>query len=84
VSAVATADPPVITRPGDSHAHFPGRRQASGECSAKRLFEPSEATLEDSILGAWEALEARGRAECPVCRAVLERGGCPTCGSELT
>jgi hypothetical protein len=71
VSAVATADPRSITRTGDSH-------------SAKRLFEPSEVTLEDSILGAWEALEARGRAECPVCRATLERDGCASCGSELS
>lgn len=70
MSALATEERPVISRPGDSH-------------SAKRLFEPSEATLEDSILGAWEALEARGRAECPVCHAVLERAGCVTCGSRL-
>lgn len=83
MSALATEERPVTSRPGDSHPHFPGRRQASGECSAKRLFEPSEATLEDSILGAWEALEARGRAECPVCHAVLERAGCVTCGSRL-
>ena len=52
--------------------------------SEHRLFEPSEVTLEDSILGAWEALEARGRAECPVCSAEIAVGGCPTCGSELS
>ena len=48
-----------------------------------RLFEPSEVTLEDSILGAWEALEARGRAECPVCSGALEPSGCLRCGSQL-
>jgi DnaJ-class molecular chaperone len=51
---------------------------------SKRLFEPSEVTLEDSILGVWEALEVRGRAECPVCHGELERGGCATCGSSLS
>ena len=49
-----------------------------------RLFEPSEVTLEDTILGAWEALTAQGRAECPVCHGELERGGCATCGSSLS
>ena len=49
-----------------------------------RLFEPSEATLEDTILGAWEALTAQDRAECPVCRGELEPGGCATCGSLLS
>jgi DnaJ-class molecular chaperone len=53
--------------------------------SSERLFEPSEVTLEDSILGVWEALEARGRAACPVCHGELERGGaCATCGSSLS
>ena len=51
---------------------------------ATRLFEPSEVTLEDSILGAWEALMAHGRAECPVCHGELERGGCATCRSLLS
>ena len=49
-----------------------------------RLFEPSEVTLEDSILDAWEALTVHGRAECPVCHGELEPGGCPTCGSSLS
>ena len=51
---------------------------------ATRLFEPSEVTLEDSILGAWEALTARDRAECPVCHGELEPSGCTACGSQLT
>jgi hypothetical protein len=51
---------------------------------SERLFEPSEVTLEDSILGVWEALEVRGRTECPVCHGELERGGCATCGSSLS
>jgi DnaJ-class molecular chaperone len=50
---------------------------------SERLFEPSEVTLEDSILGVWEALEARGRAQCPVCHGELETSGCETCGSQL-
>ena len=50
-----------------------------------RLFEPSEVTLEATILGAWEALTAHGRADCPVCHGELERGGdCATCGSSLS
>jgi len=48
-----------------------------------RLFEPSEVTLEDQILGAWEALTARNRAECPVCHGELVTSGCKTCGSQL-
>ena len=49
-----------------------------------RLFEPSEVTLEEVILGAWEALTAQGRAECPVCHGELATSGCDTCGSQLT
>jgi len=53
--------------------------------SAGRLFEPSGSTLEDRILGAWEDLGERGRAECPVCRGELEpAGACRACGSELS
>jgi DnaJ-class molecular chaperone len=49
-----------------------------------RLFEPSEVTLEDAILGAWEALTAHGRVDCPVCHGELETSGrCETCGSQL-
>jgi len=51
--------------------------------SEDRLFEPSEATLEDSILGVWETLEARGRAECPVCSGAVTPSGCAGCGSQL-
>jgi hypothetical protein len=51
--------------------------------SEDRLFEPSEVTLEDSILDVWEALDARGRAECPVCSATLVPSGCAGCGSQL-
>jgi DnaJ-class molecular chaperone len=69
----AEAEAPAITvgRPHDAGA-------------MKRLFEPSEVTLEETILGAWEALTAHGRAECPVCHGELERGGCATCGSSLS
>jgi DnaJ-class molecular chaperone len=48
-----------------------------------RLLESSEVTLEDTILDAWEALEAHGRAECPVCHGELATSGCETCGSQL-
>ena len=48
------------------------------------LFEPSEVTLEEVILGAWEDLTAHGRAECPVCHGELEHGGCATCCSSLS
>jgi hypothetical protein len=52
--------------------------------AGSRLFEPSEVTLEDQILDAWEALTAHGRAECPVCHGELEHGGCASCGSSLS
>ena len=58
-----------------------GRPQDVG--AMQRLFEPSEVTLENTILGAWEALTAQGRAECPVCHGELETSGCETCGSQL-
>ena len=45
---------------------------------------PSRLTLEDLVLGAWEDLTARGRADCPVCHASLEPVGCTGCGSSLT
>ena len=62
----------------------PGDARLATEAS-NRLFEPSEVTLEDSILGAWEALEARGRGVCPVCHGeALGADGCATCGSHLT
>jgi len=70
MSAVATAEPPVAPR---------GLARSAG-----RLFEPSGSTLEDRILGAWEDLDERGRAECPVCRGELEVAGCRSCGSELS
>jgi DnaJ-class molecular chaperone len=59
-----------------------GRPQKEG--SAQRLFKPSEVTLEDVVLGAWEALRRDGRADCPVCSGELESTGCKTCGSELS
>jgi DnaJ-class molecular chaperone len=50
----------------------------------QRLFEPSEVTLEDTILGAWEALTAHGRTECPVCHGEMAASGCETCGTHLS
>ena len=58
--------------------------------SAPRLFEPASnpadgPTLEDVVLGAWEELIGRGRAECPSARERCPaEGGCPDCGSELS
>jgi len=46
--------------------------------------EPFEVTLEDRVLGAWEALTAGRFAECPVCHDPLGFAGCETCGSELS
>jgi DnaJ-class molecular chaperone len=71
VSAAAIETAVVVRRP-----------QEKG--SAQRLFEPSEVTLEDMVLGAWEALRSEGRADCPVCSGELEPTGCPTCGSKLS
>ncbi|MGH2963558.1 MAG: hypothetical protein ACRDL3_15415, partial [Solirubrobacterales bacterium] len=54
-----------------------GLRRDSGSAepragrSAERLFEPGGLTLEDVVLGAWEALVADGRAECPVCGGAM-------------
>jgi hypothetical protein len=61
-----------------------GESRRPFEQSAGRLFEPSGSTLEDSILGAWEDLAARGHAECPVCAGELGAAGCETCGAELS
>ena len=53
--------------------------------SPSRLFEPGEATLEDSVLRLWDELVAEGRAECPVCGGAMSAsGGCEGCGAELT
>ncbi|MGZ5359504.1 MAG: hypothetical protein ACXWF9_11025 [Solirubrobacterales bacterium] len=77
--------PAVATGPSAATATL-----ASGEGrpemahSTGRLFEPARSTLEDIILGAWEDLAARGRAECPVCHGELELAGCASCGSELS
>lgn len=60
------------------------RRLASGEVAPGS--EPS--TLEDVLLGAWEDLASRGRAECLVCGGPLESGpagaDCSGCGSALS
>ena len=41
-------------------------------------------TLEDLILGVWEDLAARGRAECPVCTGEIGHSGCSRCGSKVS
>lgn len=70
--AVATETAAVVKRP-----HEQG--------SAQRLFKPSEVTLEDVVLGAWEELVADGRVECPVCGASMSMlDGCGECGSDLS
>jgi DnaJ-class molecular chaperone len=71
VTALAAEAPaPALGRPQDVGA-------------MQRLFEPSEVTLEETILGAWEALTAQNRTECPVCHGELVTSGCETCGSQL-
>ena len=70
--AVATETAAVAKRPNQ-------------RSSAQRLFEPSEVTLEDVVLGAWEELVADGRVECPVCGASMSMlDGCGECGSDLS
>jgi hypothetical protein len=57
----------------------------SAEPRARRLFEPQEPTLEDSVLALWDVLVTDGRAECPVCGATISASaGCSECGSELS
>jgi hypothetical protein len=51
---------------------------------APQLFEASGSTLEEHILGAWEALRLNGRTECPVCGGGLTAAGCADCGSQLS
>ena len=45
-------------------------------------------TLEQVLDSVWEGLHADGAAECPVCRARMERtaagGECGGCGASLT
>ncbi len=71
MSAVATETAAVV-------------RRSQEKGSAQRLFKPSEVTLEDVVLGAWEALRRDGRTDCPVCSGELESAGCATCGSQLS
>ena len=78
MSAVATK-PSVATATLASGEGRPEMAHSTG-----RLFEPARSTLEDIVLGAWEDLAARGRAECPVCHGELEPAGCVSCGSELS
>jgi len=74
MSALATARP--------AEADLAERPQT--ERPAMTLFEPEGATLEDEILGVWEALSAGATAECPVCEGALSVHGCARCGSELS
>jgi hypothetical protein len=59
--------------------------ESQTEATRPRLSEPRGRTLEDVILGAWEALAAGRRAECPVCGGSMSMlHGCESCGSELS
>jgi tRNA(Ile2) C34 agmatinyltransferase TiaS len=49
---------------------------------------PRRLTLEQRLETAWEALRSTGQADCPVCRAPMQRAGdgsgrCGGCGSRL-
>ena len=59
----------------------PAERVEAGRSGHGR---PSRLTLEDLILGAWEDLDSRGLADCPVCRGALDADGCKRCGSHLS
>jgi hypothetical protein len=66
----------------------------SAVATLDRLEEPragspfdDRATLEDTILGAWEGLVVEGRCACPVCGGEMGAcgpgGACRDCASEL-
>ncbi len=69
----------------------PTRARPAGQrrnlASGPRAFD-DRATLESSILSAWEGLVVEGRCACPVCagemHAVAGGAGCTNCGSELS
>jgi hypothetical protein len=72
VAATATHDPALGEQPAPEDA-------------AERLFEPGGTTLEDLVLGAWDELVVKGRAECPVCGDSMSAAdGCWSCGAELS
>jgi len=71
MAAAATAPITVAAPP-------PAPRSARGP-----MGKPGS-TLEEMILGVWEDLAARGRAECPVCAAKITRWGCGGCGASLS
>jgi hypothetical protein len=49
-----------------------------------RLFDDG-LTLEDRILGAWEAIVVDGQGACLVCGgSMAAESGCPDCGAELS
>jgi hypothetical protein len=62
----------------------PGEVAEDVRMSRRIHAEPPGSTLEDVVLGAWEDLAARGRAECPVCRGEIAQRGCASCASELS
>lgn len=60
------------------------RRSLCEESDAYSPFDDG-VTLEDRILGVWEALVVEGRAACPVCGGSMAPAtGCTGCGSELS
>lgn len=76
MSAVATPAKRLERRP----ARTPG-------CTGGSPFD-DRATLEGSILSAWEGVVVEGRCACPVCGGAMVAGGCgascKNCGSELS
>ncbi len=74
-----TAAALALKGPGQGEDLLEASLEAVADCGPSRL------TLEGMILGVWEDLDARGRADCPVCGAISESlfDGCSSCGSSI-
>jgi tRNA(Ile2) C34 agmatinyltransferase TiaS len=79
VSAVAS--PPRLTQ-------LPPAQAGGSSQERLRRSDGGRLTLEQRLDRVWEGLLTAGAAECPVCRAAMERAGdagrCGGCGTTLT
>jgi DnaJ-class molecular chaperone len=61
-----------------------GARPRNPGCEASSPFD-HRATLESTVLAAWESVVVEGRCACPVCGGTMAAGGagatCSDCGS---